>query len=143
MTARLLVHLGLLLSPLLLLFGLELDAQLLALALELGELSQLLLTLGLLAELLLAPLLLDLLGDTENTNYPIFRTGNKDNIFTLATALFDFKRAELRVWDRCNPRFCEHSFIAPIEDARTWCASATVVSLFMLWAIWTTICGTS
>mmetsp|Transcript_15758 Transcript_15758/g.28026 ORF Transcript_15758/g.28026 Transcript_15758/m.28026 type:complete len:409 (+) Transcript_15758:448-1674(+) len=56
--------------------------------------------------------ILKVLGDTQDPELPIFRTGNKDNIFTLATALFDANHGTLDVWT-ANPRFSAPTYRFP------------------------------
>ena len=61
--------------------------------------------------------IITILGDTENEEYPIYRDSQPpDDCSTLATALFDYNNMKFNVYEKCNPKTCEPSFIIDIVD---------------------------
>lgn len=53
----------------------------------------------------------NILGDTQNTQYPIYRNGKSpDSAVTLATCLFDLHDQTMTVFENCNPMLCDPSF---------------------------------
>ena len=48
-----------------------------------------------------------ILGDTQNTEYPIYRT---TYISTLMTSIFDIQSGNAYFFDKCNPKYCDPTF---------------------------------
>eukprot|EP01083_Nonionella_stella_P076000 206886_1 len=49
----------------------------------------------------------DVLGDTRDTQYPLYRDSNPpDDSSTLATAMFDMEEQIMYVFEQCNPKTC-------------------------------------
>ena len=50
----------------------------------------------------------NILGDTEDTQYPLYRTNSPpDNAATLTTGIFDIENQALYVYEKCNPKLCQ------------------------------------
>jgi len=44
------------------------------------------------------------LGDFKDVNYPVYRTGNSDGVYTLATQLVNFQNNTISIWNHKNPK---------------------------------------
>ena len=50
----------------------------------------------------------NILGDTEDTQYPLYRTSSPpDTSSTLASGIFDIQNQVLHIYDKCNPKLCK------------------------------------
>eukprot|EP00483_Globobulimina_turgida_P012045 UN12067 len=59
----------------------------------------------------------NILGDTQDSSYPIYRTSQSpDGSYTVATAIFDVGRQVLHVYEDCNPKICEQAFVFPFDS---------------------------
>ncbi len=66
---------------------------------------------------------LEVLGDTQNKDYPIYRTGSdEDNIFTMATVLYDLGCCASRTYKTCFSHLGPAIALALCESCcRTMC----------------------
>ena len=58
----------------------------------------------------------NILGDTEDVQYPLYRTSNPpDNAATLTTGIFDILNQKLYVYEKCNPKLCQPTLKVPFD----------------------------
>lgn len=56
--------------------------------------------------------IIEILGDTQDDEYPIYRTSKSpDEATTLATVVFDIANGVFKVYQQCNPKQCQPSIL--------------------------------